>query len=151
MNRRVSKRQLSELGPILETKRRRVEVADHANQDQHTPTDLLSSQGQQQESIPSSSQDQQQRAATEVAPITTATVTTAIAPRSDNIHANKPEPCGRPPAFADKRGQLADALPFNKNHEGFLHTVDNVAKGMVLDAATSPRIMITDSVIITTM
>ncbi|KAK8128825.1 PARP-domain-containing protein [Apiospora sp. TS-2023a] len=60
-------------------------------------------------------------------------------------------PCGRPLAFAYKRGQLADALQFEKNHEGFLHTTDNVAKGTVLDATTSPHMRIEDGVIRTTI
>ncbi|KAK8067960.1 hypothetical protein PG996_007072 [Apiospora saccharicola] len=124
-------------------------------EDQQTANAPSSSQHRQQESIPpSSSQDQQQEdtttaiSAAEITPATTARISTS---RLDDIHAHKPEPCGQPLAYAYTRGQLADALQFNKNHEGFLHTTGNVAKGMVLDAATSPHIMINDSVIITTI
>ncbi|KAK8040511.1 hypothetical protein PG991_000299 [Apiospora marii] len=116
---------------------------------------ITSSQPQQEATITSSSyQDQQQEdaaAAVDATEIAPATVTKGAALSPDDIHGHKAEPCGRPLAFADKRGQLADALPFNKNHEGFLYTVDNVAKGMILDAATSPHAMINDSVIITTI
>ncbi|KAK7957918.1 hypothetical protein PG988_012766 [Apiospora saccharicola] len=45
-----------------------------------------------------------------------------------DIHAHKPELCGRPLAYAYKRGQLADALQFKKSHEGFLHTTDKATR-----------------------
>ncbi|KAK8099288.1 uncharacterized protein PG998_012529 [Apiospora kogelbergensis] len=67
----------------------------------------------------------------------------------NGIHAAKPEACGKPLAFADKRAQMADALPFNKNHEGCFHTANNIIKGMVIDGEASSHDVITDSVIVT--
>ncbi|KAK8073793.1 hypothetical protein PG994_004692 [Apiospora phragmitis] len=142
MHQSASKHQLSQLGPILDTKRRRFEVADH------TINESFIAQTQET-SLSSSSSNQQQEAATIA---TVATVVAQCAPvKLDDIHADKPEACDQPIAFADKRGQLADALPLNKNHEGCFYTVDNTLKGMVLDGAASTHVMITDSIIITTI
>ena len=165
MSHEASKRQLSQLSqlshlePILDTKRRRVQGPNnHASESRVAPIQELisSSAHNQQEATTTSSsyQDQQQEAAgaatgaIEIAPATDAKVATISL---DDVIENMPEPCGQPHVFAYKRGQLADALQFNKNHEGCLYTVDNVAKGMVLDAVTSPHTMIDNSIIITTM
>ncbi|KAK8080966.1 hypothetical protein PG997_008784 [Apiospora hydei] len=60
------------------------------------------------------------------------------------LHAGKPEACDRPIALADKRAQIADALPFNRNHEGCFRTSMSTLKGMVIDGAASPRAMVPD-------
>ncbi|KAK8867551.1 rheb small monomeric GTPase [Apiospora arundinis] len=52
-----------------------------------------------------------------------------------DIHTGKSPACGRPLVFADKRAQIANALPFNRNHEGCFHTQDDILKGMMLDGS----------------
>ncbi|KAK8070945.1 hypothetical protein PG997_011148 [Apiospora hydei] len=149
MGRTTAKRELAQLGPILNTKRRRVDVAsDSASESpvaeiqQLTPSRSLS----HPPSFP------EQELASAISNATGATNDASNIPvESNDIHVCKPEACDRPIAFADKRAQIADALPFNRNHEGCFYTSKNILKGMVIDGAASPRATITDSVIVTTV
>ncbi|KAK8024101.1 oxoglutarate iron-dependent oxygenase protein [Apiospora rasikravindrae] len=152
MNPTTPKRELAQLGPILTTKRRRIGVArDVANE---VPVAEI----QQPTSSRSPSRtlsDREQELAITVVAASNATATsntTLNTPvESADLHAGKPEACDRPIAFADKRAQIANALPLTNNHQGCLHTAKNTLLGMVIDGADSPRELITDSVIVTTI
>lgn len=126
----ASKRQLSGLGPVITTKRRRTGAHSPVATLQE-PSPSLSPSGWRQED--------------------TAKIAQGVPCDDNGIHAAKPEACGKPLAFADKRAQMADALPFNKNHEGCFHTANNIIKGMVIDGEASSHDVITDSVIVTAM
>ncbi|KAL7621160.1 hypothetical protein AAE478_008477 [Parahypoxylon ruwenzoriense] len=66
-------------------------------------------------------------------------------------HANKPEPHGQPPVWAEGRGALADSLPYFKAHQGGLHTNDLVPFGMLIDREVGIRDHFGSQIIITSV
>ncbi|KAI1479818.1 hypothetical protein F4774DRAFT_418654 [Daldinia eschscholtzii] len=78
------------------------------------------------------------------------TVADAHASPSD-VHAGKPEPCGQPVAWADKRAALNDALPYFKAHQGSVHTKELVPRGMLIDGIVGIRDCFYSQVIVTSI
>ncbi|KAI1140779.1 hypothetical protein F5Y05DRAFT_423688 [Hypoxylon sp. FL0543] len=75
----------------------------------------------------------------------------ALASAIATFHKDKPDPSAEPPAWAEKRAAINDALPYFKSHNGSLHTINKVPQGMLIDAEVGPTDYFGSQVIITTL
>ncbi|KAI0393406.1 hypothetical protein F5Y17DRAFT_466948 [Xylariaceae sp. FL0594] len=62
-----------------------------------------------------------------------------------------PLPVGVPPVAADFRAALCQSLPYWKAHQGGVHSNEKIATGMLMNGATTPRDIVQNQVIITTI
>ncbi|KAI8963989.1 hypothetical protein F5Y11DRAFT_317496 [Daldinia sp. FL1419] len=69
----------------------------------------------------------------------------------EDAHINKPEPQGQPPAWAEKRAAMNDALTYFKAHQGSMHTNDLIPQGMLIDAIVGEHDYFSSQVIVTSI
>jgi len=61
----------------------------------------------------------------------------------------KPEPCGQPPVWAEKRQQLCDTVSYYKAHQSGPYTRDNTVYGQLIDKEGEALDVFNDQVVIT--
>ncbi|KAI5925710.1 hypothetical protein F4810DRAFT_717385 [Camillea tinctor] len=68
-----------------------------------------------------------------------------------DMHANKPEPYDRPPVCGEKRAAMSNALPYFRQHQSSISSMDLVAQAMFIDSLVGDRDRFLSQVIITTV
>jgi len=78
---------------------------------------------------------------------------TADIPRSMEAEPTglRPLPVGKPPAASNLRAAFCQALPYWRVHQGGVHSNNKIATGMLMNGPTTPRDVIQNQVIITTV
>ncbi|KAI0602778.1 hypothetical protein F4775DRAFT_600732 [Biscogniauxia sp. FL1348] len=68
-----------------------------------------------------------------------------------DMHVNKPQPYGKPPVCADKRAAMSNALPYFRQHQSSISSIDLCAQSMFIDGLVGKRDKFLSQVIITTV
>lgn len=66
-----------------------------------------------------------------------------------DVQTGKPEPFGEPPAWAFKRQQLCETLPYYRAYDGAAYTNEGILYAMLIDREVGVRDQFTDQIIIT--
>ncbi|OXV10959.1 hypothetical protein Egran_01280 [Elaphomyces granulatus] len=62
-----------------------------------------------------------------------------------------PPVCGEPPAWAETRTELSDAIPWFRMVQGGMHQLDKVLLGALIDSDSGPRAFMDDEIVLTTL
>ncbi|KAI1500619.1 hypothetical protein F5X99DRAFT_429281 [Biscogniauxia marginata] len=72
-------------------------------------------------------------------------------PSPKDINDGKPEPYGMSPVSAEKRAALSNAVPYFRQHQSSVYSINLVAYGMFVDALVGNRDQFLSQIIITTV
>ncbi|KAI1641496.1 hypothetical protein F4809DRAFT_654963 [Biscogniauxia mediterranea] len=68
-----------------------------------------------------------------------------------DMHVNKPQPYGKPPVYGDKRAAMSNALPYFRQHQSSISSIELCAQSMFIDGMVGKRDKFLNQVIITTV